>query len=99
MNVIDKIRQFQAERGWTDYRLAAEANISQSTLATIFSRNTPPKIEILQCICDAFGMTLSQFFLEDEIIDVLSTDEKKMLYVYRRLSKTQQRAIIDLFEN
>lgn len=62
MNVVQKIRQLQNERNWTDYRLAQEANISQSSLATLFSRQTPPKLEMLQSICNAFGLTLSQFF-------------------------------------
>ena len=71
MNVVQKIRQLQNERNWTDYRLAQEANISQSSLATLFSRQTPPKLEMLQSICNAFGLTLSQFFLENENIEIL----------------------------
>ena len=43
MNVIERIRQLKNDRGWTDYRLASEAMIPQSTLASIYERNTPPK--------------------------------------------------------
>ncbi|HIS36403.1 TPA: helix-turn-helix transcriptional regulator [Candidatus Scatousia excrementigallinarum] len=98
MNVVQKIRQLQNERNWTDYRLAQEANISQSSLATLFSRQTPPKLEMLQSICNAFGLTLSQFFLENENIEILSDTEKKMLQVFRKLSPKQQKALIDVFE-
>lgn len=98
MNVVQKIRQLQNERNWTDYRLAQEANISQSSLATLFSRQTPPKLEMLQSICNAFGLTLSQFFLENENIEILSDTEKKMLQVFRKLSPKQQIALIDVFE-
>lgn len=98
MNVVQKIRQLQNERNWTDYRLAQEANISQSSLATLFSRQTPPKLEMLQSICNAFGLTLSQFFLENENIEILSGTEKKMLQVFRKLSVKQQKALIDVFE-
>ena len=38
MNVIDKIRKLQWERGWTDYKLAQAADISQSSLAALYSR-------------------------------------------------------------
>ncbi len=99
MNIVDKIRKLQWERGWTDYKLAMEANISQSTLATIFARNTPPKFDILQCICDAFGISLAQFFLEDENIDFLSPDEKRVLTIFRKLSRKQQQALVELLEN
>lgn len=98
MNVVQKIRQLQNERNWTDYRLAQEANISQSSLATLFPRQTPPKLEMLQSICNAFGLTLSQFFLENENIEILSDTEKKMLQVFRKLSPKQQKALIDVFE-
>lgn len=96
--MVQKIRQLQNERNWTDYRLAQEANISQSSLATLFSRQTPPKLEMLQSICNAFGLTLSQFFLENENIEILSDTEKKMLQVFRKLSPKQQIALIDVFE-
>ena len=87
-----------SSKNWTDYRLAQEANISQSSLATLFSRQTPPKLEMLQSICNAFGLTLSQFFLENENIEILSDTEKKMLQVFRKLSPKQQKALIDVFE-
>ncbi len=96
MEVAQKIIRLQKERGWSDYKLAKEANISQSSLATLYARNTPPKLEMLQCICNAFGITLAQFFLEDEKIEVLSEREKEMLSVFRKLSTKQQKALVDL---
>lgn len=92
MNVVEKIRKLQWERNWTDYKLAKEAGLSQSSLVTLYARNTPPKIETLQCICNAFGITLSQFFLEDEKVEVLSENEKEMLQCFRKLSLKQQKA-------
>ena len=66
MKVIEGIKQMKNERGWTDYKLASEAMIPQSTLASIYERNTPPKLDVLESICQAFGITLAQFFMEDE---------------------------------
>ena len=48
MNVIERIRQLKNERGRTDYRLAQEALIPQSTLASVYERNTPPKLDVLE---------------------------------------------------
>lgn len=96
MNVLEKIRKLQWERDWSDYKLAQEANISQSSLATLYARNTPPKIDMLQRICGAFGLTLAQFFLEDEQIEVLSAQEKSLLEEFRKLSPKKQKALIDL---
>lgn len=87
----------QGERDWTDYKLAQEANIPLATLSSLFQRRNPPKLDTLQCICNAFGLTLAQFFLEDEKIEALNDTEKEMLQVFRKLSAKQQKALISVF--
>lgn len=66
------------EREWTEYRLSKECGLSESTLANIFRRNTVPSITTLETICDAFGITLSQFFAEGEMVEL--TPELKVLF-------------------
>ena len=97
MDILNKIRRLQGERDWSDYRLAQEADIPLPTLTSLFTRNSPPKVDTLQCICNAFGLTLAQFFLEDEKIEVLSETEKEMLQVFRKLSLKQQKALVAVF--
>ena len=97
MDILSKIRELQGERDWTDYKLAQEAGIPLTTLSAIFSRKNTPKLETLQCICNAFGLTFAQFFLEDEKIEVLSDTEKEMLKVFRKLSPKQKKALISVF--
>ena len=95
MDILGKIKVLQGERNWTDYKLAQEADIPIATLAAIFSRRNTPKLETLQCICNAFGLTLAQFFLEDEKIET----EKEMLQVFRKLTIKQQKSLIDVFSD
>mgnify|MGYP002582126841 CR=1 FL=1 len=52
------------ERGWSDYRLAQNSKLSSSTIANIRSRNTVPSVVTLESICNAFGITLAQFFAD-----------------------------------
>ena len=85
MNVIERIRQLKNERGWTDYRLAQEALIPQSTLASVYERNTPPKLDVLEQLCHAFGPTLAQFFREEEEPQLLTREETALLERYRTL--------------
>ena len=98
MDILEKIRKLQYERDWTDYDLAKNAEISVATVNSLFRRKSPPKLETLQCICRAFHMTLSQFFLEDEAMDLLSEPEKEMLAAFRKLSPKQQQALIAVFQ-
>ena len=76
-----------------------EANLPIATITTIFKRKSLPKLDTLQCICNAFGLTLAQFFLDDETIEILSAPEKEMLSAFRKLSPKQQRALISVFED
>lgn len=96
MDIIGKIRTLQGERDWTDYKLAQEAGIPLATLSSLFQRKNPPKIETLQYICHAYGLTLAQFFWEDEKIEIVNDQEKDLLQKFRRLSSKQQQALISL---
>ena len=96
MDIIAKIEKLRFERGWTDYELAQHAMVTQSTIASMKARNSPPKVDTLQAICDAFGITLAQFFSEDEEMELLNNQEKKLLEKFRRLPQEKQNALIDL---
>lgn len=95
MNIIAKIEKLKIERGWTDYELAQQAMITQSTIASMKARNSPPKLDTLQSICNAFGITLAQFFLENEKIEILSKQEVYLLEKFRKLSCEKQKSLID----
>lgn len=97
MNILSKIKELQGARDWTDYKLSQESGVPLTTLSAIFSRRNTPKLDTLQSICNAFGLTLAQFFLEDEKIEVLSDSEKQMLQAFRKLSPKQQQALISVF--
>ena len=96
MNVIERIHQLRLERGWSVNNLAMEAGMTQSTLNSILSRNTPPKIETLQFLCNAFKITLAQFFMEDEQFELVNTNEKELLILFRLLSTQKQQALIEI---
>lgn len=78
MDTHIRLRQLMDTRGWTEYRLAKESGLSQSTLSNIFKRNTVPSIVTLEAICRAFNITLSQFFAEGDLIEI--TPELKELF-------------------
>ena len=75
MDINKKIMDLCYERGWSVYTLSNESILTQSTLSSMLQRGTPPKIETLQAICDAFGITLAQFFNEDESCEYLTEKE------------------------
>jgi transcriptional regulator with XRE-family HTH domain len=98
MDIISKIEKLRIERGWSEYELSQQSLITQSTLASYKQRNTPPKIETLQALCDAFGITLAQFFLEDEQVEIVSDTEKELLTIFRSLPDNKKQALINLIK-
>ena len=78
MDVHARLRQLLQERGWTEYKLSKKCGLSDSTLANIFRRNTVPSIATLEAICKGFGITLSQFFSEGDLVEL--TPELKELF-------------------
>ena len=99
MNVIERIEDLRNRRGWTKYKLAEEAMLTYSTLSAIYSRATPPKIEILEMICNAFGITLAQFFAQNEEAQTVTADEGELLELYRTLSLEKRLALLTLLKN
>ena len=70
MDTHKRLRQLLDERGWTEYRLSKECGLSESTLANIFRRNTLPSISTLEAICAGFGITISQFFADGDMVEM-----------------------------
>ena len=75
MDVIKRIDNLMKEREWSDYKLAAESGLSSSTIANIHRRNTVPSIPALEAICSAFGITLAQFFSDNNFTVQLNRDQ------------------------
>lgn len=92
MNILERIDELRKERGWSVNYLAMEAELTQSTVNNMYIRKTEPKISTLRAICDAFGITLSEFFSEkstpdDELkrrIATLSPEAKSALLTLLR---------------
>ena len=97
MDVKKRLRQLMDERGWTVYKLAKEADIPPSTVQNMFKRNTDPSIYTLECICKGMGMTLCQFF-DEENERGLSSEQARLLQEWSRLEAGDRELILLLLE-
>lgn len=96
MDVIEKLNKLRLERGMSVYRLAELSGLNQSTLANTFSRGTVPSLRNLEIICQALGLTLSQFFSEGEQAVPLTKEEAELLNNYRKLPHSVKKAVGDI---
>lgn len=98
MDTHERLRRLLAERGWSVYRLAVNCGLSESTLANIFKRNTVPSVATLEAICNGFGITLSQFFAENEMVE-LTPELKELFDNWVNLTIEQKSAIQQLLKS
>lgn len=96
MDVIQKIDNLRKERGWSAYKLAEEAILTPSTISNMFTRGTVPTIYTLEQICEAFGITLAEFFSEE--VKLNSQDEVALLANYRKLESKDKKVVRKLTE-
>lgn len=94
MEVLEKIEKLRKERGWSINNLAMEALLTQSTLNNLYARKAEPKLSTLRAICNAFGISLAEFFADDaeeKKEETLSIDAEIIRYVVY-LNKEQKTA-------
>ena len=97
MEILERINELRNQHGWSIYKLAEESGITQSTLANMFSRKTLPSLTTLKQLCEAFGITLSQFF--EDSSNQFSDEEMMLISNYRKLSENDKSVIKKLLNS
>lgn len=99
MDILEKITELREERHWSEYQLAEKSGLTQSTISSWYRKGILPSIPSLSKICDAFGLSLSQFFLEDEAhAIVLSTKQIELLESAAKLDSDQYDALLKFLQ-
>ena len=97
MDTHARLQQLLRERGWTEYRLSKECGLAQSTIGNIFRRNTVPSVATLETICRGFGITMSQFFADADMVE-LTPDMKELFDCWICLTPSQKNAAIQMLK-
>ncbi len=64
-DILGRIQSERVKRSWTAYNLAKNAGLTQSTISTWYRKNLQPSVASLEKICTAFGISLSEFFMDE----------------------------------
>ena len=98
INVLDRITFYRKQKNWTEYQLAEKSGLTQSTISSRYRKNVVPSIPSLEKICNAFGITLSQFFSTDDDNFSLTSNQKELLKESSHLTEEQLASLIDFFK-
>lgn len=99
MDILEKITELREERHWSEYQLAEKSGLTQSTISSWYRKGILPSIPSLAKICDAFGLTLSQFFIEEETQTIDLNSRQAVLLAYAaRLTPEQYDALLNFLQ-
>lgn len=99
MNVQERLLELMSQRNWTAYKLAKQADLSETTISNMFKRDQMPTLYTLGRICDAFGITLSQFFAEGDDPVTLTAEQKELLSNWAALSEKNKDILMYLMKH
>lgn len=95
MDVLKRILDLRMERGWSEYRLSVESEIPQTTISSWFRKQICPTVPSIEKICNAYNITLSQFFSNSENTVTLTEQQVFLLEHFSKLTENQQKALLD----
>lgn len=92
--VGDRLRELCEKHKMTKYRLYTITGISQTALKDIMMKKNLPYLSTLVKICDAFGISLAQFFAGDGEQPDLTADEKEILETWKSLNHEERNILM-----
>lgn len=93
MDIVEKLKHERDKRGWSNYKLARESNLPAATISHMFNRKTSPQLDTLTAICKGLGITLSEFFAQDETYSYLTDSQIEVINLWNCLTKEKQEAV------
>ena len=98
MDVLKHIDELLAAREWNYSILSQKSGVPESTISNFRKRGNVPTIATLESICIAFGITLSQFFMEDESTAVLTNEQRQLIESWNSLTTAQKHLLSELIK-
>lgn len=96
--IVKKIDDLRVKRGWSFYKLSQETGLTQQTFTKWMTGNTTPTLPALELICNAFDITLSNFFSENNLVEV-TDDLKTIINKWNYLNNAQKQSILSIVDN
>ena len=97
-DILGKIEKERIKRGWTEYMLAQNSNLPQSTISTWYRKKLQPSVASIERICNGLGITLAQFFA-DEDEPAVSKDQKELFEYWQKMNPAQRESLISFLKN
>lgn len=98
MDVLKRIKYYMDKLEWSEYKLSQQSGVPQSTINSMFRNNNNPSLFTLENICNAFNISLSEFFNENNH-NVVPQEYQELINKWEQLSIAQKKLILELIDN
>lgn len=99
INVLERISELREQKKWTEYQLAEHSGLTQSTISSWYRKDILPTLPSLERICIAFGISISQFFDDNNSeITLINQKQKQLLEYASKLDNDQYDALINFLD-
>lgn len=91
-DVLKRIEELMAERDWSLYELANESKLPVSSLYNMMKKRSMPRIDTLFCICEAFNVSMREFFTFDVVEETikLSDNDRRLIEINHKVPRRKR---------
>lgn len=99
MDVGARVKQLRKMHNITTKELSALCGVSQSTISKLENGNRTPDIPLIEKICNAFNITLVDFFMTESMEEPLDDKLIELVYVAKHLEEDQLEKLCDFIRS
>lgn len=96
-DIPERIKQLMLQKDWSRYELMRQSGVAKTTLYKTIAGESIPGVDILQKICDGFGISVKDFFSpEKEFVPHVdyTTEERELIEIHRSLNAEQRASVL-----
>jgi transcriptional regulator with XRE-family HTH domain len=90
VEILEKIKEFRDKNGFSQEQMADKMNITQSKYARFESGRTKTDLDTLELFCNQLEMTLKEFFIYPDNINIEVEEIKAILQIELKRDKKEQ---------
>lgn len=92
--VATRVKELCVKHKMTKYRLSQLTGMSQTALGNIMNTKSMPTVLTLEKICDAFSITMAQFFAGEGERPDLTQEQKEIIETWDKLGSEERRILL-----
>ena len=96
MDIAAKLKKLRTDKGYSYYQVNKKSGISGQHIKGMEEGTRQPTIETLQRLLTVYGLTISEFFNENESIYFPTKEEQQLLENYRIMDDEKSEALLKM---